>query len=75
MKCPGCQQPVTVVKSACVLEALASVLIQRGRTQQEALKVLKYLDPDVMWEEIGPLIDGLEYDLDHWDEFQRRKVW
>jgi predicted RNA-binding Zn-ribbon protein involved in translation (DUF1610 family) len=70
-KCPNCgKPPVARPRAACVLEALAGVLVDRIATVggHEAEAVMEWLagqDTDGWWNRIGPLVDEME------DEFKK----
>lgn len=46
--------------NACVLVALCGVLQTRGYTREEVRAVMSSVDPDELWELVGPAVDWLE---------------
>lgn len=60
-KCPNCtREDMVAPQDACVLEALATVLVDRGHDPQKVAKMLSKIDTDELWNDVGPIIDGLE---------------
>lgn len=65
-ECPNCSAPLLdEPRYACVLEAMLSVIIDRGgHTAKRVMAFLADVDEDKFWDEVGPVIDNLESDLD-----------
>lgn len=63
--CPGCSATVTTPRTACIIEALYDVVIERGNvTKSRALAHFAECDADGLWSSsIGPLIDEIEDEI------------
>jgi hypothetical protein len=62
MKCPNCTGELTSLKPTCMLEAVLSMLVERGYDEQHvltlfALEANNVNIDDVLWEGMSPLID------------------
>lgn len=61
-RCPNCFDPIEGhPDSACVLNALIQVVRERGDLTEEQLRALhRDANVDVLWEDLGPVIDRLQ---------------
>ena len=61
LRCPNCTRNIVGHEpNGCVLEALMSVLRDRGgHTDKQMRKLWANVDVDALWNAIGPIVDDL----------------
>lgn len=62
MKCPNCLDPIEGhPENSCILNTLIQVVRERGNTTEERLKEIHAkCIVDLLWIDIGPILDDLE---------------
>lgn len=61
--CPNCASIRDTPRDACVLEAMGSVLVQRGEDPKRVMALLRTVDVDEFWKDVGNLVDALQLRL------------
>lgn len=58
--CPNCFVRRAEPRSACVLEALMSIVVERGESSANRnMRIWSTVDPDRLWDALGPVVDRL----------------
>lgn len=65
VSCPACAKEVSTPRTACIIEALYAVLLDRGNVDARLVKAhFAACDPDDLWNNsIGPVLDWIEDDI------------